>query len=274
MRGRLKRIGIVGCGTIGTFLAKRIDKELKDHARLAGLCDLDQEKVKTLSSKFSKKIPALPLKKLIEKSDLVIEAASSGISAKICKTAVENKKDILIMSIGGLIRNYKSLFNLAKKNNAKIILPSGALCGLDGLKSAKSANIKKVTLTTRKPPKGLEGAPFIKNNNIDLHSISKESVIFDGTAEEAVKAFPKNINVSALLSIAGMGPKKTHVVIITSPEYMVNMHEVEVEGDFGRLIAKTENVPSPDNAKTSYLASLSALATLKEFLVPSALIGT
>jgi len=270
----IKRIGIVGCGTIGGFLAKKIDKELKTTAKLAGFCDLDEEKAKLLSKKLSKKIPVISLDKLIEKSDLIIEAASTKISAKVCKKTLENKKDIMIMSIGGLITSYKSLFELAKIKNAKIILPSGALCGLDGLKSAKSAKVKRVTLTTRKPPKGLTGAPYIEKNNIDLNAITEETVIFKGTAEDAVKAFPKNINVSALLSIGGVGAKKTEVKIVTSPEYMVNMHELEVEGDFGRLVARTENVPSPDNPKTSYLASLSAFATVKEILDPSRKIGT
>ncbi|NQT95660.1 MAG: aspartate dehydrogenase [Candidatus Omnitrophica bacterium] len=270
----MKTIGIVGCGTIGTFLAKRINKDFKLLARLAGLCDIDEEKAKVLSKKLSKKIPILSLDQLIEKSDLIIEAASSSISCNICKKALTKGKDVMVMSIGGLIKDYKSLFSLAEKKKATIILPSGAICGLDGLKSAKLANVRKVTLTTRKPPKGLKGAPYIIEKDIDIDAITGEQVIFEGTAEDAVKAFPKNINVSALLSIAGIGAKKTRVKIVTSPEYMVNMHELEVEGDFGRLVSRTENVPSPTNPKTSFLAPLSALATLKQILNPSQKIGT
>ena len=111
-------------------------------------------------------------------------------------------------------------------------------------------------------------------NKIDLDSITDERVIFEGTAEEAVRGFPKNINVSAILSIAGVGPKRTRVRIITAPEYTVNMHEIEVEGDFGRLVTRTENVPFPDNPKTSFLAALSAVATLKQLLDDTVKIGT
>ena len=145
---------------------------------------------------------------------------------------------------------------------------------MDGVKSARIGEVSKVTLTTRKPPQGLKGAPYVVENNIDLDAIMEERVIFDGTAEEAVSGFPKNINVSAILSIAGVGPKKTLVRIITSPEYTVNSHEIEVEGAFGRLVSRTENVPFPDNPKTSFLAALSAVATLKQLLDESVKVGT
>lgn len=268
-----KRIGIVGCGTIGSFLAKRIEKDFKKTAKIAGLCDIDNNKAKLLANKLSKKAPVLSLEKLIDKSDIIIEAASSAASAQICKKAIEKGKDIMVMSVGGLLGK-SELFSLAKKKGTRIILPSGAICGLDGLKSAGVGRIKKVTLTTRKPPQGLKGAPYILQNNIDLDAITGEKVIFEGTAKEAVRGFPKNVNVSAILSIAGIGPTRTRVRIVTSPQYMVNMHEIEVEGEFGRLITRTENVPSPDNPKTSFLAALSAVATLRQILDDTLKIGT
>lgn len=269
----MKKIGIVGCGTIGSYLAKRIEKDFKSSAKISGLCDIDTGKAKALSKKLSKKIPVLSLEKLIDRSDLIIEAASGTVSAMVCEKAIEKGKDAMIMSVGGILKKNK-LFTLAKKKRCRIILPSGAICGLDGVKSAGITRIKKVTLTTRKPPQGLKGAPYIVENNIDLDSITGEQVIFEGTADEAVKGFPKNVNVSAILSLAGVGPKKTKVKIVTSPEYMVNTHEIEVEGDFGRLITRTENVPSPDNPKTSFLAALSAVATLKQLLDNTVQVGT
>lgn len=269
-----KRIGIVGCGTIGSFLAGFIDTKLKPFARISALCDIDESRAERLSKKLFKKPPVLSLAKLIDSSELVVEAASGKASFGIARKTLSKKRDVMIMSIGGLLGKSGSIFELAKKRKAKIVLPSGAVCGLDGLKSAGTGKIRKVTLTTRKPPKGLKGAPYLAANNIDIDRITAERVIFEGTAKEAVKAFPKNINVSALLSIAGIGEKKTVVKIVTSPEYMVNIHEIEVEGDFGRLITRTENVPSPQNPKTSFLAPLSAAATLREYLDNSRIIGT
>jgi len=269
-----KNIGIVGCGTIGSFIAKAIDKELKPFAKIAALCDIDNEHAMNLRDLLSKKPPIVPLNKLIDKSDLVVEAASGEFSFHLAKKALLKKKDVMVMSIGGLLGKSKSLFELAGKVKARIILPSGAICGLDGIKSAATGLIRKITLTTRKPPKGLRGAPYIVVNRIDLDAITGERVLFEGTAKAAVQAFPKNINVAALLSIAGIGAKKTIVKIVTSPEYKANTHEVEVEGDFGKLLTRTENVPSPQNPKTSFLASLSAVATLKQYLDDSVKIGT
>ena len=268
-----KKIGIVGCGAIGSFMAKGIVRDFGAYARISALCDLEHQKAKAVADSIKKRIPVLSVDRLIGRSDLIIEAASSLSSYDICMQAIEEGKDIIVMSIGGLLGK-PDIFKLARDRGAKIILPSGAVCGIDGLKSAGAGKINKVTLTTRKPPRGLKGAPYIIENNIDLDSITDEKVIFEGTAEEAVKAFPKNINVCALLSIAGIGARRTKVRIITSAEYMVNMHEVEVEGDFGKFITRTENMPFPQNPKTSFLAALSALSTLKNYFDSSVQIGT
>ncbi len=269
-----KKVGIVGCGTIGSFIAKTLDKELKALAAIVALCDTDNARAQDLCASLSGNPPVVSLSSLIDKSDIVVEAASGSFSFDLAKQALLNKKDVLVMSIGGLLERSEDLFKIARKNKAKIILPSGAICGLDGIKSAGTGDIKKVTLTTRKPPKGLRGAPHIIANKIDLDAITDDYIIFEGTAQEAVKAFPKNINVSALLSVAGIGAQRTIVKVVTSPKYTVNSHEVEAEGDFGRLIARTENVPSPQNPKTSFLAPLSAVATLKQHLDDCVKIGT
>jgi len=269
-----KNIGIVGCGTIGSFIAKTLDKELKTLATIVALCDIDNARAEDLCDSLSSKPSVVSLNSLIEKSDIVVEAASGSSSFDLAKQALLNKKDVLVMSIGGLLGKSETLFEIARKNKAKIILPSGAICGLDGIKSAGIGVVRRVTLTTRKPPKGLMGAPYIIANKIDLDAITDDYIIFEGTAQEAVKAFPKNINVSALLSIAGIGAERTIVKIITSSKYTVNSHEVEAEGDFGRLITRTENVPSPQNPKTSFLAPLSAVATLKQHLDDCVKIGT
>ena len=269
----MKKIGIVGCGTIGSFLAKRIEKDFKASSKLVGICDIDNNKAKALADNLSKKVEILSLEKLADKSDLIIEAASGSACPDVCKKAIEKRKDVMVMSIGGLIGR-EQLFSLARERGSRIILPSGAICGLDGVKSAAAGKIKKVTLTTRKPPAGFKDAPHVLKNNIDLDNITQEKVIFEGTAEEAVAGFPKNVNVSAVLSLAGIGPKKTTVKIVTSPEYTVNTHEIEVEGDFGRLVTRTENVPFPGNPKTSFLAALSALATLKQYIEGALSIGT
>jgi aspartate dehydrogenase len=267
------RIGIIGCGTIGSRIAGHIDRKFKGKAVLTALSDINPETAQRLAVSLGQEPRILKADKLIKTVDLVIEAASAGCSAEIAKKALSSGKDVMIMSTGGLLKDYKDIFAMAEKKKARLYLPSGAICGLDGLKGAKYSKIRKVTLTTRKPPEGFKGAPYVIKNKIDLGSIKKDRVLFEGNAIKAMQGFPANINVAATLSLCGIGPKKTKVKIIASPSIKRNVHEVEAEGDFGKFIARTENEPSPGNPKTSYMAILSAIATL-EGIMGKVKIGT
>jgi len=266
------KVGIVGCGTIGSELARACQARLKISVDLVGICDLIEEKAGLLQKSLKDKIPVLGLDDLVKRSGLIVEAAGAKISADILKKAIESKKDVLIMSIGGLLGN-ESMLEEAEKAGINVYLPSGALCGIDGLKSASVGRIDSVTLTTRKPPKGLAGAPYITKNNIDLLSIKEETVVFEGTADDAVKGFPQNVNVAAILSLAGLGSANTRVRIVTSPDYTKNIHEVEIKSESGNITTRTENLPSKVNPKTSQLAVFSAIATL-EGVVKSVRVGT
>lgn len=257
------RIGVIGCGTIGSKIAEHIDRNLKNKARISALSDIDGQKAKRLAASLRSKPKVATASRLIKSVDLVVEAASAKFSGRIAREAIGAGKDVMVMSTGGLLKDYRSLFELARRKRANIYLPSGAICGLDGLKAARLSKIRKVTLTTRKPPEGFKGAPYVIKNKIDLGGIRSDKVLFEGDAVKAMEGFPANINVAATLSLCGVGPRKTKVRIIASPSTKRNIHEIEVEGDFGRLTARTENVPSPDNPKTSYLAVLSAIATLE-----------
>lgn len=271
MRARLK-VGIIGCGAIGSYIAQSCQKDLSGKIELAAVCDIVASKAEGLIEKLEKEVSILDIDELIKKSDLVMEAASKDTAPLVAEKALSAGKSIMVMSVGGLLGR-EDLFRLAEKKNANIYTPSGALCGLDALKGAAVAGIKNVTLTTKKPPKGLENAPFVVKNDIDLKKIDKETVIFEGNANEAVEGFPKNVNVAALLSLAGVGAGKTKVRIVVSPSIDRNIHEVDVLGDFGRFSARTENVPFPENPKTSFLAALSAVAGLKS-IVDNIKIGT
>jgi len=260
---RIKKIGIIGCGTIGTGIAEFIQRDLTKKARVVALCDIDSGKARGLSKKIRPRPIITGIENLIKKSDLIIEAAGVDCSSEIAEKAYLRKKDVLIMSTGGLLKK-GSLIKKAMMKGCNIYIPSGAICGLDGLISAGMGKIKSVRLTTRKPIKGLKDAPYLKKRSIA--TIKKETLVYNGNAEDAIRHFPKNINVAATLSLSGIGPRRTKVRIITSPRYTKNIHEVEVEGEFGRFFARTENVPSKGNPKTSQLAIFSALAKLKEII--------
>ena len=260
------KVGIIGCGTIGSRIAAHIDSKLKGRARVTVLSDVDNKKAKGLSAELKARPRVASIPELINSVDLVVEAASAKVSGDIARRAVSAGRNVMVMSTGGLLKGYKVLFELAEKKKSRIYLPSGAICGLDGLKGAKLSGIRKVTLTTRKPPEGFRGAPYVAKHNIDLGKIRSEKVLFEGDAFKAMEGFPANINVAATLSLCGIGPEKTRVKIIASPSIKRNIHEIEAEGAFGKLTARTENVPSPGNPKTSYMAVLSAMATLDGIL--------
>ena len=264
-KGKVK-FGIVGCGAIGSRIAKAIVEDFSDKADLSGLHDINLEKAHSLSSDLKKKnIVALSLEDLVKKCNFVIEAATSKISKSIAELAVNSGRDIMIMSTGGML-DAGEVFDSAKEKKCNIYFPSGAICGLDAVKAASLSKINNITLTTRKPPSGLIGNPYLLKRKINLAQIDKETVVFEGSVDMAVRLFPKNINVAAALSLASGCKDKVKVRIITSPDFKRNSHEIVAEGDFGRLQARTDNFPCPDNPKTSYLAVLSAIATIKRIL--------
>ncbi len=256
------KVGIIGCGTIGGEVALACVKRFGDDIDLVGLCDIDADKAKALCARLGGKVRILGRGPLISASGLVVEAASAAVSADIAAECLKKGRDILVMSVGGLLGRDELLSGI-EKSTSRVYIPSGAICGIDGVKAASIGKITSIGITTRKPPRSLEGAPYIIENNIDLKGIDKETILFDGTAKEAVSAFPKNINVAAVLSLAsGVGARDVRVRIVTSPEYTRNVHEVEVMGDFGKITTRTENLPSAANPKTSALAVSSAIAML------------
>lgn len=260
----MKKIGIIGCGSIGTAITKYASAELKDKISDIYLWDTDSEKLRVLVKAFGVK-EASDFDEIMDKCDLVIEAASAGFVAEFLEGVISRGKDAIVISIGGVL-GAEELLSSAEDKGIRIILPTGAIAGIDAVKAAKVAGINSATLVTRKPAKSLTGAPYFSEKGIDIDAIKEETVVFEGTAREAMKYFPKNINVSAMLSLAGIGPDRTMVKLVTSPEFSKNSHEITVEGAAGTLKMLSENVPSPDNPKTSYMASLAVIASLEGYL--------
>ena len=264
------RIGIIGCGTIGTGICKAID-EGAIKAELVAIYDRNVEDVEKLKSSLKSCRPeTLEIMDMAKQIDLLVECASQKAVYEVIPAALLAHCDVMIMSVGAFAdeKLCETIGNLARDNNCKVYLPSGAIVGLDGLKSASVEEIYSVTLTTQKPPGGLAGAPFIIRNNIELDKITSKTMLFEGPASEAVKAFPANVNVAATLSLAGLGFEKTKVRIVANPALTRNIHEITVEGAFGKFSTRVENIPSPMNPRSSYLAPMSAIATLKKIANP------
>ncbi|WP_428908021.1 aspartate dehydrogenase [Niallia sp. Krafla_26] len=250
------KIGLIGYGNIGKFLLQCINENhlIKD-AKITIISGRNQEIGKQVASQYGIHYTE-DMRELIESDvDLVIEAATVGVVKKYAAQILKSGKDFLVISVGALVDKgfYDNLQMLCKHSGTRLLLPSGAIGGLDILKAAKSTGqLETVSLTTRKPPQALPGAPF-----------DEESVIFTGTANEAIEKFPQNINVSIILSLAGIGASRTNVTIIADPMANRNSHTIVATGSFGKLTLSVENDPMPNNPKTSYLAALSVISTLQ-----------
>ena len=264
-RKRRLKIGIVGCGAIGSGIARYISKGLKKDCQLTGLYDIEYGRVERLRRELSAgPIGKSSLQALLKSCDLMIEAVNANSTREIVRGALLRKRNVIAMSVGKLL-DAQDLFDLARERGCHLLIPSGAIAGIDAIKSASLACIRAINLTTRKPLNGFANNPYLVKKGVDLAAIKKETVLFKGNVASAVRFFPQNINVDATLALASRAKDKITVCIMTSPEYKNNSHEVEIIGDFGRIVTRTDNVVSPENPKTSYLAVLSGMQTLKQF---------
>jgi aspartate dehydrogenase len=276
-----KEIALIGCGAIGSELAQNIDNNLIPNCSISIIFDIDNNRLKNIKEKLKNK-PILFNNFLeftnssqFKKIDLVIEAASINAASNYVLDILGKGKDMMIMSIGVFSDHnfFKNIIQILEEKSNNVFLPSGAIGGLDIIKSIKN-HIESITLTTTKNNKALEGAPFFSNNKIDINKINKKQIIFEGNAYDAIKQFPSNVNVSALISLAGIGFAKTNVKIAVDPDEPNNLHEILVKWKFGEVLIKINNKPSIENPKTSYLATLSALECLRSIFSHDIRIGS
>jgi aspartate dehydrogenase len=252
------KIGIVGMGVIGHRVAEAVTR---------GIPGTTLEGVSVRKPATAGSFPVLPLPTLIERSDLIVEAATQASLREFGPAVLAAGKHLMVLSVGALVGVLDDWARLAEKHGCRILVPSGAIAGLDGVKGAREGAITAVTMETRKPPRGLAGAPYIEQHRIDLDAITTETLIFEGSATDAVAAFPANVNVVAALSLAGIGPQRTRIKLYAVPGQAHNQHRITVEGEFGTLRIEVENVPS-ENPRTGRLSYLSAIAMLRELGCP------
>jgi aspartate dehydrogenase len=259
-------VGIVGMGTIGRAMAQALDTGSMA-ARLVAVTSRDLETARGFVATLRQAPVVVALDDVIARCDLVVEAATQAALREIAPRTLTAGKHLMILSVGGLL-DHPEWIDLAARHGCKLYVPSGAVVGLDGVKGASVGRIESVTITSRKPPKGLAGAPYVEEHGIDVFALTDDTLIFDGSARDACKGFPANVNVSAALSLAGIGPDQTRIRIIAVPGGARNIHDIEVVGEFGRLTTHIENVPSATNPRTGKLSYLSAIAMLREITSP------
>ncbi len=261
------RVGLVGCGAIGTQLALAVQRQYPSRARVVALHDVELPHARALAKRLHPSPVIVSLPELIRRSDLVLEAASASIAAEVAVRALRAHRDVFIMSVGGLLRT-RTWQRVAARSRNRVYLPSGALAGLDGVKALAVGRIQRVRLTTSKPPRALAAAPYVQRKRLTLTRLTRPRLIFEGSPTAAVQAFPQNTNVAAALMLASGAPSaRIRIRVIADPTLRRNRHELDVEGDCGRIRCTIESQPSR-NPKTSELAIRSALATLHQLFSP------
>ncbi len=278
--GRRLRVAIAGFGAIGRVVAEHLDRKLHrgiqggiDGLALAAVSARDIARAERQMAAFARPVPVLPLARLAEAEwDIVVECAPAALLREIAEPALMAGRTLVTLSCGALLDNF-DLVDLARRHGGRILVPSGALLGLDAVQAAAQGEISRVHMITRKPPDGLDGAPYLVERGISVLGIWKPRCVFTGTAREAASGFPANVNVAAALALAGIGPDRTTIEIWADPGITRNTHRIEVEADTARLVLQIENVPSAENPKTGRLTPLSVVALLRKLSSPLA-IGT
>jgi aspartate dehydrogenase len=263
-------IGIVGCGAIGRALITAVAGG-KLAVRIAGVTSRTEPSTREFLATLASAPPYMSLSEVIAAADLIVESAGGSVVQPLAQQAFAAGKDLMVISVGALL-DHPEIISQSRQSGCRLYIPSGAIAGLDGIKSACVGAVAHVTMTTRKPPNGLEGAPYLVRHGISLAGLKEEKELFSGTAREACEGFPANVNVSAAVSLAGVGPDQTRVRILAVPGLQRNCHDIEVEGEFGRLGIHIENVPS-ENPKTGKLTAFSIIRSLQD-VVDTVRVGT
>ncbi|MDB5502996.1 aspartate dehydrogenase [Tardiphaga sp.] len=255
------RVAVVGLGPIGRKVVEALDRGIAGMV-LVAVSVQNPDKHQPFLATLDSTPPILPIDGLADIADIVIECAPSKMLPSIVAPFVSCGKTAIVLSAGGLLDN-EHLIELARANGGQIVVPTGALIGLDAMTAAAEGEIHSVRMVTRKPPGGLAGAPYIVANNIDIQGITEPLRVFEGSAREAAKGFPANINVAVALSLAGFGPDRTRVEIWADPTVTRNVHRVEVDSDSARFSMTIENIPS-ENPKTGRITAMSVIAYLRK----------
>jgi aspartate dehydrogenase len=259
------RIAIAGLGAIGLELAEALDAGIPGCV-LAAVSARDIAGATGRLSHFEHKVPVVALDALQPLADIVVECAPAHLLPEIVAPFVRAGKKAIVLSCGGLLE-HEFLVELARNSGGQIIVPTGALIGLDAVTAAAERDIRSVHMVTRKPVKGLVGAPYLLEHNIDIEDLAEPLRLFSGTARAAAAGFPANLNVAVALSLAGIGPDKTTLEIWADPKLDRNTHRIEVDSDSARFSMVIENIPS-ENPRTGRITALSVIACLRKMHAP------
>jgi aspartate dehydrogenase len=260
------RVAIAGLGAIGRVLARELASDSLPGLMLTCAAARDHAKAQTWLAAEGIACPLVEVEAFPAHADLAVECAPAAVVDRICRPMLEAGKRVMVLSAGELLPR-PELIELARIHGGQIIVPTGALLGLDAVTAAAEGTIHSVRMITRKPPRGLAGAPHLENNGISVEGLNGPKCVFSGSARDAAAGFPANVNVAAALSLAGIGPDRTTMEIWADPSIDRNCHTIEVDSDSARLRLSIENIPS-ENPRTGRITALSVLAALRKLQAP------
>lgn len=267
MAGQPMKLAVGGLGAIGLDVARRVDAGAVPGVVLVAVAARDQEKARKTAAELRSRPLVVDLRGLAEAADVVIECLPSAHFGQIAEPAIAAGRIFMPLSVGALL-DHMHLIERARATGAQIIVPTGALLGLDAVRAAAVGTIASATIITRKPPAGLAGAPHLVKQGISLEGLKEPLRVFAGSAREAIAGFPANVNVAVALSLAGIGPDRTRIEIWADPGVSRNTHTIVVQSDSADLTMTIENIPSQENPRTGRITALSVIACLQRLTSP------
>lgn len=264
--GSTRRVAVAGLGAVGMEVVRHLDRGIPG-LELVSVSARDAARAEAKLAELDRPVPVLPLAELSEASDLVVECAPAELLHEVAGPALRRGRLLMVISVGALL-SAPELIELARTRGTQIIVPTGALLGLDAVTAAAEGTIHSVRMVTRKPAAGLKGAPHLVQRGIDLDGLREPLLVFEGSAREAAAGFPANLNVAAALSLAGIGPDRTMLQVWADPGVERNVHEIEVESDSARFSMRIENIPTHDNPRTGRITAQSVIAALRKLSSP------
>jgi aspartate dehydrogenase len=265
--GRQLTLAIAGLGAIGLTVARRIDAGDVPGVRLVAVAAGNEARARKTLLSFRSQPSVVKLAALADAADVVLEGLPPMHFLEVAEAAIAKGRIFMPLSVGALL-DHMELIDRAHASGARILVPTGALLGLDAVRAAAEGGISSATILTRKPPASLAGAPLIVERGVSLEALRAPLCVFEGSAREAIVGLPANVNVAVALALAGIGPDRTRVEVWADPTVSRNTHTVKVTSAAADFSMTIENLPSHENPRTGRITALSALALLRRLTAP------
>jgi aspartate dehydrogenase len=265
------RVGLLGGGVIARLFLQHIRDGRMGDATVVGIAGRSPaSRGAALAREFGVPFSVGRDALVAARPDVVVEAASHDAVREHAEAFLENGIAMIVLSGGALSDDAlrTRLEAAAARHRALLYVPSGGIGGLDALKAVCAAGVEEVSIAVTKPPRAWKDIPYVERLGVDLDALTTATTLFEGTAREGVPHFPANVNIAAVLSMAGAGFDRTRLKVVADPALKFNTHYIHIKGATGTVDLKFESVPSPDNPKTAMIACYSALAALREFGSP------